>query len=338
MTEDNNAPENAQPKIQIKRPGDAPPAPKIKLSPKAAKHETTRIDLADALAENDADEAVAPIPVPSEGIQHGPDYIDEAKSSTVRIDMDLEDIQPDERGPSEDAALNSTRRIELDGVDQESVSGKTQPIDAEEIVAAQFNEANKKRTARINISEVLGKEAPEDVFAQRTTSMDPAELTPSPEADTEPHPPRTIRIKRPDAPPATTILKKSPESTQSETVVEASSDENAKSETARIDLPPEVMAESPTRRKTIRIKRPDSTSAPTLNIARPSKDGKGNTKSVAPSSTGPTLPPIPTAQVEEGVGVVFPILALVATLVIISVTYFLAAQMFNLPPAGSVLF
>jgi hypothetical protein len=75
-----------------------------------------------------------------------------------------------------------------------------------------------------------------------------------------------------------------------------------KSETARIHLPPEVTEQPPTRRKTIRIKRPEGivTSRPLII---------GSAKSVAGTS-GPTA-----ISKEEETGALCSVMALVAILI-----------------------
>ncbi len=148
--------------------------------------------------------------------------------------------------------------------------------------------------------------------------------------------PRTVRIKQPEMPP-TISLKKGPVPVPMGTPTPAG--EVRKSETARIELPPETIVEQPvTRRKTIRIKRPGadgedvpSTRAP-LTVSRDSGE------------TAMGLPPIPVLESsadtdDNGPGVVFTLCAVAALIVFSVLIYVLLAQTFapNLPFYGKVV-
>jgi hypothetical protein len=114
--------------------------------------------------------------------------------------------------------------------------------------------------------------------------------------------PRTVRIKRPET-PLTNSLRQPASVAEEEATVAATvmeQETSRKSETARIDLPLEATEQPPTRRKTIRIKRPEGmvTSRPLII---------GSAKSVA---GGPTAIPK-----EEEAGALFSVMALVAILV-----------------------
>ena len=137
----------------------------------------------------------------------------------------------------------------------------------------------------------------------------------------------TIAVGVPTPPPAAkpkTIQVKKPMPRPSEPAISASApspeavSEAKKSETARIDLPPEGADRPATRPKTIRIKRPDGTSGrKSLTIARPAGEENLITASVHTEIT---------LDEEEGAGTAFSILALVALLVACVVVYVLAAQ------------
>jgi hypothetical protein len=119
--------------------------------------------------------------------------------------------------------------------------------------------------------------------------------------------PRTVRIKRADAPPTAAPRKPTPVAEEKTPAISAPVTEpdtaSRKSETSRINLPPEATEQPPTRRKTIRIKRPEGivTSRPLVI---------GGTKSVAQPS-GPTAIP-------EEVGALFSVMALIAVLISIA--------------------
>lgn len=169
------------------------------------------------------------------------------KKSTVRIDT-VTDMKPMSQEDMEESAKKTTARVLID---EDRLKGDTTRI--EPARDAEPSEAAKKRTARIDLGEVLDEE--DDIFKRRTALLDASKLVGATEA---PGAPRTIRIKRPGTPPTAQIAPVAPQ--EEEVVAPISQAEAArKSETARIDLPPEVSDQPPTRRKTIRIKRPGST-------------------------------------------------------------------------------
>ncbi|MBU1909491.1 MAG: hypothetical protein KJ726_05540 [Verrucomicrobia bacterium] len=172
-------------------------------------------------------------------------------------------------------------------------------------------DAAKKQTARIDLKEVLGGD--EDIFKRRTAILDPSKIQAAEAAAA----PKTIRIKRPEGAATGLIKPVSEPMTPSEPIAA----EARKSETARIELPQEVAeatgAEAPTRRKTIRIKRPEGgpPTARPLVVSKPS---------VAVSRAEPGAPT--GAPTEEEAGTVFSIVALAAVLVACVLIYVLAAQ------------
>jgi hypothetical protein len=187
----------------------------------------------------------------------------------------------------------------------------------------------KAETTRIDLAAAAPKPAPridvtndggssDDLFKRNTIAVG----VPTPPPMTRP---KTIQVKRPSATPSETII-----TTASSA---ASVSEAKKSETARIDLPPDGGDRPATRPKTIRIKRPDGTSArKPLMIARPSEEAGEAAETISPLSDS-----IP-AEAEE-VGTLFSILALAALLVACVVVYVLAAQTVapNLPFPGRLL-
>jgi hypothetical protein len=146
-----------------------------------------------------------------------------------------------------------------------------------------------------------------------------------------------VRIKQPEMPP-TVSLKKPPAPVPTGMPVAAG--EVRKTETARIELPPETIVEQPvTRRKTIRIKRPGAegdevpATRPPLVIAREADEAPGEQP---PTLTGVRMP---KAQEADEPGVIFTILAIAALLLVSTLIYVLAAQTFalDLPFPGKVL-
>lgn len=280
-------------------PARLPATSKIKMDPNAAKKETTRIDLSAAMQipkgvaphdENELKRSTARIdwntgitPLSDEQKQQA------LKKSTIRIDTS--EITPLPESDKNEAAKKSTVRVQID---EERAKGDTAKLDARAIAGAE--ESAKKRTARIDLNEVLDES--DDIFKRRTALLDASKFTGVTEA---PGVPRTIRIKRPEAPPTTVLRKAEPEE-QSESV--STEQESArKSETARIDLPPEATEQPPTRRKTIRIKRPEG-----ITTSKPLVIGR--TENVRePMMTGSAKP------AEEEIGTLFSALALVAVLV-----------------------
>ena len=195
----------------------------------------------------------------------------------------------------DEAAKKSTVRVQID---EDHAKGDTARLDTKSIAGAE--ESAKKRTARIDLSEVLDES--DDIFKRRTALMDAGKLAGVTETQGVP---RTVRIRRPETPPTNALRKPAPVAEEEATVAAVTimeQETSRKSETARIDLPPEATEQPPTRRKTIRIKRPEGivTSRPLII---------GSAKSVAGTS-GPTA-----ISKEEETGALFSVMALVAILI-----------------------
>lgn len=215
------------------------------------------------------------------------------KSETQRIRDETQKILGETRRIDEDAAKRSTMRVELDSEQKKKKETSRLPI----------SDITKRSTAKIDVGEITEGED-EDVFKRKTI---PVGVPTPPPADAGRPPtgpqitsrPKTGQIKPP------TITKPVPASTTAEA---------KKSETARIDLPPEAEERPMTRPKTIRIKRPDGTTArKQLTIARPEQAVEATAGEAAPA--------------EEGeVGAVFSICALAATLISAVLVYVLLAQ------------
>ena len=217
-----------------------------------------------------------------------------AKSETTRID--LAKAVPakieTQRMENADASKFTTMRVEIVDTPRKS---ETTRID----LAA----AAPKPAARIDLAKE--GDTSDDVFKRSTIAVGVPSNTR----------PRTIQVKKPAAKTGESLI--TPAVSTAESVSEAK-----KSETARIDLPPDGSADRPaTRPKTIRIKRPDGTSGrKPLMIARPSDEGA--TAAITPAFSEPDL-----ALEDDGPGTVFSILALVALLVACAVVYVLAATL-----------
>jgi hypothetical protein len=179
----------------------------------------------------------------------------------------------------------------------------------------------KKTTARIELGDALGtaKAPPPESGVASAHQI-----------------PRTVRIKQPDAQP-TVVARKVPEI--------ISSTDTRKSETARIELPPETIVDHPvTRRKTIRIKRPGADGeAPTVTRAPITPPRAPTVVSGKPAAA---LEPEPAAEaefsvpevVEEEAGLLATLCAIAALVVASVLVYVLAAQTIapNLPFPGKV--
>ena len=303
------------PKIKLGNgvPG-VPPAP-------PSKSETTRIDISAAQAaklpaggvpkdaQDQLKKSTSRIHMPGEMTPLAEADRQEAiKKTTVRIET-AAGMSPIKEEDKQEAAKKSTVRVQID---EERAKGDTARLDAAGLLVDQ---ESKKKTSRIDLKEVLGED--EDIFKRRTALLDASKFAAAAQAGAGA--PRTIKIKRPDTPP-TTVMKPAPaeaapaEAEAVQVTPLTSSLEGKKSETARIDLPPEVTDQPPTRRKTIRIKRPEGTSSSKpLVISR-------TTESVASESA------VLAGPAAEEAGPVFSWVAIVAVLVSFVLIYALAAQ------------
>jgi hypothetical protein len=292
------------------------------------KRETTRIPLSDARRTESPDAALArksqttridvrqATPPPGEsGIRETPPHDPSAalKRSTVRIDAGparpptdiVETVIPD-------AAKNVTQRILLD--DEAAAAGApgATPRDTTQIQEA------KKRTSRIDLSEAAAKIS-QDALQRRVPG--PAAAAPpvtSPAVEPPPGPgrPKTIRISKPPtgAPAAPMEVTQPPPSREIQ--------EAKKSETARLDLPPDLVERPSTKPKTIRIKRPETVAA---------RKPMAVSRTAAEPAAEPARAAAADAETdEENPGTLFTILSAAAVLVVIVVVYVLAAQLGNI--------
>lgn len=247
-------------------------------------------------------------PVPEE------DTHEATKKSTVQIDTPATPMEPISEDEKDEVAKKSTVRVQIEEDRAKGDTAKLEPVQEEPPA-----EVSKKRTARINLNEVLDEEDEQDIFKRRTALIDSSKF----EGETQaPGVPRTIRIKRPPGkPPTTQIKQKPPQQTAEEQTEEnvatpiSQVESGRKSETARIDLPPEAVKQPPTRRKTIRIKRPGgTTSSKPLVISR-------TTTSVMLDEK-----PKPSAEGEEEPSALFSWLAIAAVLIAVVLVYVLGSQ------------
>jgi hypothetical protein len=198
---------------------------------------------------------------------------------------------------------------------------QTARVELDTAIPAAVQEA-KKTTARIELGDAIGIGKP----------------SPEPVAPGARQIPRTVRIKQPEMPPTIT-MKKPPAPVPMGTPTPAG--EVRKSETARIELPPETIVEQPvTRRKTIRIKRPGAEgeetapARPALQIARI----PGETVTEQPPTLVEKGLAITAPEAEEP-GIIFTLCALAALIIFSVLIYVLLAQTLvpNLPFPGRVV-
>ncbi len=289
------------PKIKLKLAAGA--IPPIQIRPAEKKAETTRIDLSQAMPPPAAASVGDTQPVHADAAPAPSPEI--AKRSTIRIDVPT-------------AAKAETQKVKNE-------TQKLAPRPMNETMRVEVASPRKSETTRINIPDEAFQKKPgsaprapatdgsDDIFKRSTIPVGIPTPPPTPAAR-----PKTLAVKRPVAassePPPAAVTP------EQRAVAEAK-----KSETARIDLPADAGERPATRPKTIRIKRPDGTSArKALTIARPDASS--------------VVSPVGAAAEDESVGVAFSALALVAVLVSCVLLYVLAAQTFapDLPFPGRI--
>lgn len=208
----------------------------------------------------------------------------EVKKATARLGIATGQM-PAVVGPAADAIKKTTVRVQLDDIRKSETQHLGGP---------------KQRTSRVDVGDVLKSQ--EDVLKRRTGVMFPG-------PDATGSAPRTIKIGQPGAPGTASFRKADTAPAALSPVEPATVEESRKRETARIELPAGAAQEAPptTRRKTIKIKRPDASTPGTRPLVI----------TQAPSD-------IPVAAFETRVktetdepGVVFFLAALAASLVVI---------------------
>ena len=272
----------------------------------------------------------------------------DVKKSTIRIDG-----IPKSGSADTQRTGGETRRIDLKTVE----TGQMAPAPSEQGVILPSvstgpkltdtqQQKLKKETTRLEIPpEVIKRQTgkiqtgpvvePPDVFKKRTgkfstapvamppvvpvTPTAPPPVVPTSGSDTVSRP-KTILVRRPQRPGGEAPMRPA---AVTQVLAEATA-QARKSETARLEIPKDVGAEDrpTTRPKTIRIKRPDVTTArKQLTIARPTAEGE----EVAAMPEGLRAPAPVVARTAEPGGV-WTILAIAATLVIGAVIYVLLTQ------------
>jgi hypothetical protein len=212
-----------------------------------------------------------------------------AKAETQRVPTVLKGA------PSLDEAKRSTLRIEI--ADQPGAKKDTTRL----VVPP---EPAKSQTSKIDVRQATGTST-DDLMKRSTIPVGIPTAPPPPSAAGRP---KTIQIKRPAAVPGETII-------VAPAATERVAAEAKKSETARIDLPAEAEERPATRPKTIRIKRPDGTTArKPLTIARPSAEEEIPAV-VQVAAVGDALP-----------GTLYSVLAILTVIVVLVLIYVLAAQ------------
>lgn len=284
------------------------------------KKSTIRID--DVLPASGDTRQVAPPPAP-----------DEAMRTTMRVDDGPSNVAGDTHKVQADSgridqSKRSTMRVEPVGIARETQKVKADTgalpegagLEKKKSETAKLEvpvgDLPKRSTSRITIDAAAAAEGG-DVFKRKIAPVAVPSMANEPPARTPtvslPRP-KTMQMRPISARP--TVAKSTVRPVEAAAVTEAK-----KSETARLDLPPETVDDRPsTRPKTIRIKRPDGSSArKPLMIARP-EDGGGA------SAAAPVGGADVAADSGDEPGAIWAIAALLAVLATAALIYVLAAQ------------
>jgi hypothetical protein len=278
----------------------------------------------------------------------------DVKKSTIRIDA----IPQTGSGDTQRTG-GETRRIDLKTVETGQMSAPQTmatviPPPAPPKMSETQLQKQKKETTRLEIPPEVAKRQtgkiqtgpiaePPDVFKKRTGKISTAPVGIAPVVPTSPTAipasgsaadtvarPKTILVRRPQRAPDS--ITRPSAVTQ---VVAQQTAQARKSETARLEIPKEATAEDrpTTRPKTIRIKRPDGTTArKQLTIARP-EEGSEETL-----PAGLRAPAAIAARRDDAPGGFWAVLAIAATLIVGALIYVLLAQTFapTLPFPGKI--
>lgn len=289
--------------------------------------ETAKVDVKRSTIRIDAAPAGATQPVQQQGETARIDV----KKSTIRIDA------IPQTGPE-------TRRIDLKTVETGQMLPKTVTPPAPEAQKKSETtrlelpaEVVKRQTGRIQIPP---SQEPADVFKRRTGPVGIAPivpLTPQTAADTIARP-KTIQVRRPPRPSAETPARPLNVPPAVPASAEVQAQQARKSETARLEIPKDVGADDRpvTRPKTIRIKRPDGTTArKPLQIARPTEGEASEVDHMPEKLRGPAA----VAAVSDAPGGVWTILAIAAFLMLGLLVYIIVAGdfMHDLPMWGRLV-
>ncbi|MFH0907635.1 MAG: hypothetical protein V1929_02595 [bacterium] len=286
-----------------RKSNDSEQPPKIRVTGDK-KSDTARIDISKAI----------PPPSVADGDlkEVGKDALSEFyKKSTIRIDQpkksDTQRIKEETQRIKDDTQkiMSETKRI--DDVKQLTMRVEVSNEKKDTSRLPPVSDLSKQSTAKIDVDEGMQGEI-HDVFKRKTI---PVGVPTPPPQDARPKTGMHIR-------PKTAQFKPPPNLSETVSVSPPPTGTTAgakKSETARIDLPHSTAGHPTTRPKTIRIKRPDGTSArKQLTIAR---HGEG----------GDAVPVVSAAAgAEADVGTTFLACALAAVVVTCLLIYVLMAQ------------
>ena len=234
----------------------------------------------------------------------------EAKSKTSRVPLEKATALPQseapgtpktirikpKQAPGKQPSMAELNKLGSDAADRTS-EAPTQ--------ASKPKTDSKRETSRISLESALAADQPEQA---------PAEEKAQPAPKSGPAP-KTIRLKRPGD-GGTVKVQQQPEAKGEKEDAKA-----AMGKTARLDeLPEEEEGATPTRRKTIRVKRP---------TARATVQGGGG-ESGAPRPAAIARPqPIDTAATTDRVHWIFPTFTVLSMLVLLTVIYMFSAQTFG---------
>jgi hypothetical protein len=224
------------------------------------------------------------------------------------------------QGPATQKAKKETARIPLEEATTEPSDGKGKPSGAPKTI--RIKPITKKKAA---IPPPVASE-PASLDDKRKTSRISLDAvfaeTDKDEGEGAPEKPKTIRLKRPTEAATIKIARRpTPPTAPSPEAVTPSEAKTVLSKTSRIDNLPEAEEEiTPTRRKTIRVKRP-TTSQPvkSLSIKRTDEEAGEGLEFV------PEEPPPPPDEPNF----LFPIFAVAAMLIVCVTIYVLCAQAFG---------
>lgn len=323
------APRSSQPK----GPGDKAPTPGqgtdekkapvpgqqqgVKPGDSGAKPSTLRIQISEPAAGSDKQSAEPEVSFKAPSVKSGQGPADVA---ATKAPSDKASAEADGKEPSD---KKQTSRIPLESAKPAVSEGDKKPKQAPKTIrikpAAPPSKGKGLPKSGLPAA-TAGPAKEEDAAAEkRKTSRISLEAALSAESEGEKpagSTPKTIKLKRPSEAPT---VKVSPGASPAGADKQADA-KKALSKTARLDEEPAPDEDtSPTRRKTIKVKRPSAQTGPKgVSVTRPSE---------APAAGPGGEAPAP--EVIEKTSWVFPVTALVAVLVSCVVIYLLAAQAFG---------
>ncbi|MGD9875091.1 MAG: hypothetical protein AB7T27_12605 [Kiritimatiellia bacterium] len=320
--------------VSAAKPAAAPAAakPTIKIGAKPAV-KVPRIDL----AAKTADEAAQPVPAKPAGEADLGTLKQAMQKTSAQIDSARKELQK----PAAPADKKGTMFMDVESmesapkppaVEQKKQTSRISTASAvpppakeslDEFTPAPPSSLAKNATMFMNIDDDLGEAPGKHETKKQTARIDVSSAMPSArETGRIGETPATIKIKRPVTtttarkPPARPPEPMLPHSVLSQQPAPSMVSEGKKSETSRIELPPDA-ARPPTRKKTVKIKRPDGSdmSSPKLTLARP-----------LTSSFQAAQVELPAKLAQEEAGMGFSIVSIAATIVIGVLVYVFMAQ------------